>query len=240
MNWFKQLLARRRRYAELSESIQEHIEEKIDDLMEDGMSREEAERIARREFGNVTLIKERSREVWQWPTVEGILWDLRYGFRRLRKSPGFTFIVLLTFGLGIGANIAVYSLVDVVLLRPLQFGNEKRLVQVFEERPTLGLTKDTPAPGNYFDWKRRNHVFSDMAAALGEHFRHHRERSPWKKWKEPELPRTCCRFSASSRSWDATLMRMRISLEIRLLSSAPGYGSSAMDRIRTSSAGLSI
>ena len=78
--------------------------------------------------------------------------------------------MLVTLGLGIGANIAVYGLVDAVLLRPLQFRNEKRLVQVFEERPALGLTKDTPAPANYFDWKRRNHVFSDMAAAKGDIF----------------------------------------------------------------------
>lgn len=170
MSWIKQLLARRRKYNELSETIREHLEEKIADLMDDGMTRENAERAARREFGNITLIEQRSREVWQWPTLEGTLRDFRYSVRRLSKSPGFTATVLLTLGLGIGANIAVYSLVDAVLLRPLQLGNEKRLVQVFEERPAIGLTKDTPAPANYFDWKRRNHVFSDMAALDGDIF----------------------------------------------------------------------
>jgi len=170
MRWLIQLFTRNRHYNELSESIREHLEEKITDLMDDGMTREDAERAACLEFGNVTLIEERSREVWQWQKLEGALRDMRYGVRRLCKSPGFTITVLLTLGLGIGANIAVYSLVDAVLLRPLQFRNEKRLVQVFEERPALGLTKDTPAPANYFDWEQRNHVFSDMAAADGDIF----------------------------------------------------------------------
>jgi putative ABC transport system permease protein len=166
LGWF----SRRRRYDELSESIREHLDEKIADLMDGGMTREEAERAARREFGNVTLIEERSREVWQWPRVEATLRDIRHGMHRLLKAPGFTITVLLTLGIGIGATIAVYSLADAVLLRPLQFTNETRLVAVFEERPALGLTQDTPAPANYFDWKRRNHVFSDMAAADGDIF----------------------------------------------------------------------
>ena len=69
MRWLDQIFSRRRRYSDLSESIREHLEEKIEDLMEDGMSREEATRAARHEFGNVTLIEERSREVWQWPNL---------------------------------------------------------------------------------------------------------------------------------------------------------------------------
>jgi predicted permease len=170
MNWFKQRFARHRLYNELSESIREHLEEKTAALMDDGMTRQEAEQVARRAFGNLTLIEERSREVWQWPTFEATFRDIRYAFRRLCKSPVFTATVLLTLGLGTGANIAVYGLVDAVPLRPLQFANEKRLVQVFEERPALGLTKDTPAPANYFDWKRRNHAFTDMGAAGGDIF----------------------------------------------------------------------
>lgn len=98
-----QLFSRRRRYKELSESIHEYLDEKIADLMDRGMAREQAERAARREFGNVTHIEERSREVWQWPGLEGTLRDMRYGVRALCKSPGFTIAVLLTLGLGIGS-----------------------------------------------------------------------------------------------------------------------------------------
>jgi hypothetical protein len=76
MQWLKQIFSRKRRYDELAASIREHLEEKIECLTEEGMSREEATRAARREFGNVTLMEERSREVWQWPTVESI-WPTR-------------------------------------------------------------------------------------------------------------------------------------------------------------------
>src|ERR1700761_7084808 len=168
MGWLRHLFSRGSRYEELSQTIREHLEEKIADLIDRGMTREQAERTAYREFGNVTQVEERSRQVWQWPALEGILRDVRYAVRRLGKSPSFTAAVILTLGLGIGANIAVYSLVDAALLRPLQLRNEKRLVEVFEERPAIGLIKDTVAPANYFDWQRRNHVFSDMAALNGD------------------------------------------------------------------------
>ena len=85
MGWLRQLFSRRRRYEELSESIREHLDEKTADLMDRGMPRDEAERAARREFGNVTLIEERSREVWQWPTIESVLGDIRFAFRQLAK-----------------------------------------------------------------------------------------------------------------------------------------------------------
>jgi len=80
---------RNRRYDDLAVSIQEHLAERTDELMEDGMSREEAAQKARREFGNVTVITERSREAWQWPTVESIWADVKHACLRLRKSPGW-------------------------------------------------------------------------------------------------------------------------------------------------------
>ena len=130
MNWLKQLFSRSRRYDELSESIREHLEEKIADLMEDGMPRAQAEQTARREFGNVTLIQERSREAWQWPALESILADLKFAFRRLRKSPGFAVTVLLTLAIGIGANTTVFSVVNGVLLKPLPYPEPQHLVSL--------------------------------------------------------------------------------------------------------------
>ncbi len=177
MDWIRILLSRcsaflhRRRLDEdLDGELRAHIDFAIEENLKSGMPEEQARTAALRAFGGVTQIKETYRLQRGLPFLESIWRDGKFVLRQLRKSPGFAAAVILTLGLGIGANIAVYSLVDAVLLRPLQLKNEKGLVQVFEERPAIGLTKDTPAPANYLDWKRRNHVFSDMAALDGDIF----------------------------------------------------------------------
>src|SRR5712671_134090 len=90
--------------------------------------------------------------------------DLRYGFRLLIKSPGFTSIAVLALALGIGANTAIFSLVDRVLIRPLPYAAADRLVMVWEDASFLSFPRNTPAPANYVDWKAQNQVFTDMTA----------------------------------------------------------------------------
>jgi macrolide transport system ATP-binding/permease protein len=131
MRWLIEILSRRRRYDELAESIREHLEEKIEDLMENGLSREEATRTARREFGNVTLIEERGREVWQWPKLESVLGDVRYATRQLWRVPGFTLTVVLTLALSIGANTAIFSIVNAVLLKNLPYAHPERIGTIY-------------------------------------------------------------------------------------------------------------
>src|SRR6202041_2144879 len=131
MRWFNQLFSRRRRYHELHESIQEHLEEKIEDLIEDGLSRENAEQTARRQFGNVTLMEERSREVWQWSRWESFLADLKYAVRQLFRNPGFTVTVIFTLALSIGANTAIFSIVNALILKSLPYSHPERMGTIY-------------------------------------------------------------------------------------------------------------
>ena len=107
MNWLKQLFSLRRLYRELSQEIQAHLDEKIDELVAGGMSREEATYTARREFGNVGLTEEDGREVWRWPLLEDFFADIRHGMRTLRHNPVFIAVGLLTIAIGIGANLGL-------------------------------------------------------------------------------------------------------------------------------------
>jgi len=95
-----------------------------------------------------------------------LLQDVRYGFRMLVKSPGFTAAALLTLTLGIGATAAIFSVVDAVLLRALPFRDPSRLVTVWEDASHVGFPRDTPAPGNYVDWKAQTQIFQDAAATV--------------------------------------------------------------------------
>src|SRR5579864_6694932 len=128
MNWINRIFSRRRVYGELSEEIREHLDEQIEELVAGGMSRADATAAARREFGNVTLLEERGREVWQWPRLENFVMDLRYGMRQLRKNPGFTAVAVLTLALGIGANTAIFTVLNSVLLTNLPVQDPKQLV----------------------------------------------------------------------------------------------------------------
>jgi putative ABC transport system permease protein len=99
--------------------------------------------------------------------MESLIADVRYGLRLLLRAPAFTFITILTLALGIGANTAIFSTVDAVLLRTLPYGDPDRLVMIWEDASFAGFAKNTPAPANYVDWKARNQVFTDMAATRG-------------------------------------------------------------------------
>ena len=160
MNWLRQLFSRRHRCDELSETIREHLEEKIADLMDRGMTREKAERAARHEFGNVTLIEERSREVWQWPILESIFADFRYTLRQLYRAPGFAVTATIVLALGIGASVAIFAFVDAALLEPLPYADPNQLMAVNESSAKSPLWPLSYP--DFVDWQRMNKSLSSL------------------------------------------------------------------------------
>src|SRR5947209_15302014 len=130
MNWIKLLFSRRRQYSDLSDELRAHLEEKIDDLVAQGIPRKDAESQARREFGNLSLTEQDSRAPWRWPKLENLFLDARYALRSFRKAPAFTIIAILTLALGIGANTAIFTVINSVLLRDLPFPRASRLLDL--------------------------------------------------------------------------------------------------------------
>ena len=159
MNWIPNIFRRGKLYGDLSEEMRLHIEERAEQLMRDGMSRAEAEQTARRAFGNLTLQEERSREVWQWPTLESIWADVRLALRQLRKSPGFAVAAVLTLALAIGANAVVFSVLNALILRPLNVPHARSLYTI--ER---GADKaENYSYPDYLDLRDRNRSFETLA-----------------------------------------------------------------------------
>jgi predicted permease len=167
MSWLERIF-RRRLYDELDEEVREHIEEKTEQLMRlENLSRAEARQAALRAFGNPTLVQTRSREVWQWSGLESLLVDLKLALRRLRKSPGFGITVLLTLAIGIGANTAVFTVIDSILLKPLPYPQPDQLAAVWLHAPgAAGLTNFTEglrlSPSMYLTFAEHNRTFQSI------------------------------------------------------------------------------
>jgi putative ABC transport system permease protein len=167
----RSLFTRDRVDRELDEEMRFHLDQQIATYVRQGMTRDEAERRARVEFGGLDQIREEHRDQRGVALVEDLARDVRYGVRQLRRSPAFAAAALLCLALGIGATTAVYSLVDAILLRPLPFKDADRLVRLIEHVPA-------PFPGQplwvqgltyreLLDWRTQTKTFSDMAGVGG-------------------------------------------------------------------------
>jgi predicted permease len=127
---FTSLFRRRHLDADLEEELRAHLELAMEDSMRRGMPERQARAAALRSFGGVAQVKERYRNQRGVPMLEQMSWDVRFGFRQLRKSPGFAITAILTLALGVGANAAIFTLIDSILLRPLPFAYQDRLVSI--------------------------------------------------------------------------------------------------------------
>ena len=159
-------LWRRRQDRELNEEIASHLRLAIADRVDRGERPEEATRAVHREFGNVTVVKEITRDMWGWTRLEQLLQDVRYAVRTLRKAPGFTAVAIATFALGIGVNTAMFGVINAVILRPLPFPHPERLVAVSEvdKRPGTRSRSSSASWPDYFDWRTRTCTFDHLSA----------------------------------------------------------------------------
>jgi putative ABC transport system permease protein len=153
---------------DLDRELRTHLELEAEEQRDAGLDAEDARYAAMRALGNQAHIKEDVRALSPVAAIDDFFQDLRYGFRMLRKHPGFTFVAALTLALGIGANTAMFSVVDAVLLQPLPYPQADRLTMVWENvnLPAYKNDQNTPAPGNFNDW-RQSAAFSGMAAIGG-------------------------------------------------------------------------
>ena len=155
---------RNRMTRDLDSEIADHIERETEINIERGMPAEEARYAALRKFGNVTRVKEEVREVWSVVWLDQLLQDVRVGLRMLRHNPGFTAVVTLTLALGIAANTYIFTMVDTLVLHPMELRDPQRTVAVWERVPSAGVERNELSPANFLDWQSQSHAFDHIAA----------------------------------------------------------------------------
>ncbi len=164
VNYLVGQLRRDRAKGNLNEEIQAHLDLEIQQNIENGMLPAEARLAALRAFGNVGVAKENSYDRSGFGAIDSFTQDLGYAVRTLKRSPGFTAVAVLSLALGIGANTAIFSVINGVLLRPLPYQDSDRIVTFSSVNPPRGWTDMPLPPGAYHDFKERSKAFEGIAA----------------------------------------------------------------------------
>ena len=151
---------------EMEEELRSHLRIRADDLERQGLSRSQAERQARLEFGGYERYKEECRDALGSRLLGEFIADVRYGVRGLRRNPGFTAVAIITLALGVGANTAIFSVVNAVLLRPLPYRDPGRLIYISEFWPHETAVKGVPSP-DFANWSEHDQLFDGLAAYGG-------------------------------------------------------------------------
>jgi len=164
MKW-RRLLRRNDRESDLERELSFHIEERVADMARSGVSEEDARRRVRLEFGATEQVKDECRDARPARWAETFVQDVRYAWRNLRRNPGFTAVAVASLALGIGGLTAMFSAFDTILIRPLPYADPDRLVMVWDDlSKTDDRTKSAPAPAEWYEWRRLNTVFTDIAS----------------------------------------------------------------------------
>ncbi len=154
----------RRKETELDDEIAFHLSEETDDRTANGASLEAARTGAVRDFGNVTLVRETTRESWGWAPIERLFQDARCAFRMLRRDRAFAAVAVLTLALGIGSTTAILNVVNALVLRSLPFADADRLVVLYATTPARSILRDTTSFHDFSAWKNESHAFAAAAA----------------------------------------------------------------------------
>src|SRR4029077_7333796 len=168
MSWWKSLFRKNALDAQLDSELRFHIEKLTNDNVAAGMTPEDARRQAILEFGGREQIKEELRDVHRVSVIESTAANVKSAFRFIRKSPSFSLAVILTLALGIGANSAVFSAIDAVLLKPLPFPNGDQLMRLVQTQPKRKSPNTFAAPVRLEEWNRMNSTFQAITGYYSE------------------------------------------------------------------------
>src|SRR5580693_5947562 len=161
---------RKRPASDVAEEIESHVALEAGQFQDGGLPQTDAEAAARRVFGNVTSLQEALHESGRWLLWDRFARDLRHALRLFRRRPGFSAVVVLTLALGIGANTAIFGVVNAVLLRPLPYREPGRLAMLWSEDSAHGIEEGRVSLLDFADWKSRSRTFEDMTICAGQTF----------------------------------------------------------------------
>src|SRR5580765_430684 len=164
--WFSRicgLFNKQRKDRELEEEIESHLQMHIEDNLQLGMTPEEARRQALIKLGGIESTKEAYRDQRSLPVLESLLQDLRFARRKLLKNPGFTAVAVLTLAICIGANLAIFAVVDAILVRSLPFPDPDRLVVIHNAYPRTGIKRGNASIANYFERRAAIEAFESVS-----------------------------------------------------------------------------